>query len=672
MTFSLRASSVVALSLSLCALSAGCGHMVETQTIAAWDEAMSKDDDRKLRELSTSAFKEQALASKEPVKLLKGNLDVPTGKSKIIKTVTESEESKRVTVEVGEAKTRVVYCMKRNPSGIWMVDDLYLNKRDLKNHESVKAKLNLVLSLQQFLDAWSSDNPELVKACSTDEFHTALHDLPPAELSRMTNRLTGELTSGDNVRPRLTLREVTAECKFTRKNSEVTVKFERAAAASAPGEIVARGVAPEVDPPATHKPPKPATAAKPDQPPAGRWLVTDVSIDSSRPGEDIASVKHMARVAAAAIAFHRAYSARSKEQLAEVCTKRFFEGSLSGADLTFAPLPPLDSRVAPPSTAKKPPTSEAAEQGRGRDRASSTAGDFGPEISVEAGTASYLWKTDKEIIRIGLLKDPAQSALPVYHVDDVTIYELDGRQNKRLSSLFTAQIVMQLFREALAQRDIQQLSLNSTHDFNSRVWKRLSPELARHMPLDAAPIGPEKILNVVFEGPLTSITLTVGERALTIILRDEQGKVLVDDVLLPRPGCPDSLKTTCEALIPAYQFAHCMMSLQIVKARGVASHEFNRLVWNQLPKMPAAPFDLPRHFAVKSQKVFVEPSTATVILGDARFGVKFLLVKEKDTFQVDDVVFVTGPESAQAVGLRRLLRTGIQTGTLSTTLTAPE
>ena len=109
-------------------------------------------------------------------------------------------------------------------------------------------------------------------ALFVDELHVleaSAEDLHRIADARMLARLGGETVSQENLRPDLALLEETAECRLSRTNSDLTIKFEKT---------------------------------------KGEWLVTDLAMDSQKAGEDITSVRNMAR----AIQASRGWSADSK------------------------------------------------------------------------------------------------------------------------------------------------------------------------------------------------------------------------------------------------------------------------------------------------------------------------------------------------------------------------
>lgn len=173
---------------------------------------------------------------------------------------------------------------------------------------------------------------------------------------------------------------------------------------------------------------------------------------------------------------------------------------------------------------------------------------------------------------------------------------------------------------------------------------------------------------------------------MTYILRDQGGRVLMDDVLTPAIDRPQSLKSTLDVMIPVVDFSAAfgeetpvgkvefaskteggtsqapVVSSTIDTLRGNSSREFNRVVWNQVERIPQLPRN-PREFLSRPlEKLEVATDRALVVLGDDRRGARIQLVRERDSFVIDDIELIAGPTAAERQSLRRLLRQKLQTG----------
>lgn len=365
---------------------------------------------------------------------------------------------------------------------------------------------------------------------------------------------------------------------------------------------------------------------------AEQWKVDDVRREGRQESASLASLRDAASVTSVAAAFLSAYQSHDKQRLADICTTRLFDGCLAAADLSLVNLP---QAVSPDKF----------------------------EIKLEPRSASFIVTGEREILRVSLLPQTASKAEDrSFHVEEVTLYELNGSQDKRLSALFNSHAEMNAFCEALNSRDVEKVRLHATQDFNRRVWDRLTAPTLEALGIRELQPAMPQVLNTVFHGALTEITVTQGVGPRTYVLRDQSGKVLVDDIEIPAQDRPRSLKTTLDLLIPIQDFAAGVRTGTIDIVRSQSSRDFGRMVWNQLDSVPD--LDLPIDSFLRSplNQISLSPDRALVLLGDDTFGAKVLLMKEQDRYVVDDVVLVSGPEPDQRVGLKRHLRMKLAQG----------
>jgi hypothetical protein len=589
----------------------GCANIVETRTIARFTEALDSGNLEQIKQATSSSFGERALrqdAAVDDLKLLR----LPTGDLEIDKVEEVSPTTKRVTVLVGESKQKLKYQLKLDPQNKkWVVDDVYLKqKRDgVTATKSVTEQMDLLLSVREFLTAWKEGDRDDVLRTVTPEFSDALRPLPPAYLHRLTQQVVGKQKTGNKLQPRAQLDEDTAHIRLPIAVGELWLTAKRL---------------------------------------GGHWLVDEVEVKSREEMDAVPSTRQLAQVTHAATAFLAAYHDGNKTELQSLCTPKFFGGSLAPANLSQVPLPSAD---VPP---EKVQVQVAWHNGAASD----------PELQQLQGKHSdFLIEGPAEIIKLSLIRDggadASQSAK--YLVEDVTLYELDSRQEKRLSALFTAQALVQVFAEALASRDLETLFHNASPDFQRRVWKRLHAGTLQEMPLteieDAAP----KVQTTVFSGTLTEVTVTQGSRALTYVLQDLQGSLLVDDVLMPTLGRPSSLKSTMELMLPVLDFAAGLRLGQIDMLKSQSSRDFNRLVWQQTTKFPNVGQNAVPHLLAPLISVEQSDDHAKLVLGDDKLGAQVTLVKESGQFVVDDVLLISGTMPRDHVELKRVLRMHVAT-----------
>jgi hypothetical protein len=365
-----------------------------------------------------------------------------------------------------------------------------------------------------------------------------------------------------------------------------------------------------------------------------RWLLDDLAVKSRRPGEDIASARLVTAAMATALKFENAYRSFDKRTLQQVCTTGFFEGSLAAADLKQVRLP-----------------------GNGP-----ALNDF--DVKLDGTRATFVVRAGQEELTLSLKQQPIERLheTPRFLVDEVTIYDLVSSQDKRLSSLFTAQAAMEAFSAALAAGDVETLRLHATHDFNERVWKHATPAHVAQLPTAKLPAVRPQIVETRFKGSLTEILLEQGDTPVTYLLRDEGGRILVDDLLTPASGRPESTKLTAEVLIPIVGFTLALNESKMELVRGNASSDFSRYAWNHFQQAPQFDVNPDRFFKLPLAEISRTEDRGEVVFGSERQGARFQVVKERGQFLVDDVTLVAGPLDDQQIPMKRTIRTRLAEG----------
>lgn len=361
-----------------------------------------------------------------------------------------------------------------------------------------------------------------------------------------------------------------------------------------------------------------------------RWLISDLAVESRRDKDHIPSVKQFATAMLTATRFLEAYSRNDKTALQPVTTPAFFEHSITPATLSLLPLP--DSSVA--------------------------AADF--QIRLSGGVADFVVNRAEDIVKLSLTRvEGEDSETPTqFLVEDVTLYDLETRDEKRLSALFMSHALVDVFSEALSSRDFDTVRFMSTSDFQTRVWSLLDAPLLQRLPLPEIEAVPARITATLFMGAVTNVTVEQGQRVLVYVLRDQDGELLVDDVLLPVEGRPRSLKENLEAYIPVIQFGVAIRRGDLDALQRTSSNSLNGMVWHQVKQIPALPRHPADHLAAPLSGLESSGNEAVVTLGDDRFGARVLLVRqgEANGFVVDDIRLIAGPEESQRTDMKSALR----------------
>jgi hypothetical protein len=582
------------LGLALLTFATGCTHLAERRVVSAFAESLRKHDLETLIDHSSEEFESRAVQGESTFKAAKMVGDLPEGQFKIVK-VTESDGKKNVTVEVGKDKRKMRYCLMRDKkTGKWVVDDVYLNKEDQKQNRSFAKRMAVVLALRDAIEAWEAGDRNLILASAAPEFAQSLSGMEEAQLVSFSKKLVGDVVQETRVLSRDRIGDETAELRLPKVDGELLLSFRKV---------------------------------------EGSWKLDDLAVESHRPGQNISSARQVVAAAAAARKFQMAYRGGDKRTLQRVCTERFYDGCLAEADVASVLLP-------------EPPRSR-------------TPGGDPLDVRLEASTATFVTTTPKEILKITLIRQAAEQVhdAPDYRVDDVTIYELASRQDKRLSALFTGQATMYRYSQALATRDFAGLCADASHDFNTRVWKRLEEYDLPQLPLSQFRATRPQIVQTLFKGPLTEMLVDQEEMPVTFVMVDEGGRLVVDDILTPCTTGPESLKGRLELVGPVAAFSKALADSRMTVVREHCSREFSRLAWNHFTSKPEFDIDPTAFLNVPVSQTKAEGDRARVVTGTANRGAIIDLIREQGRFKIDDVTLVTGDSPDAHIGLKRAIRT---------------
>ncbi|MBS0204264.1 MAG: hypothetical protein JSS49_15280 [Planctomycetes bacterium] len=373
----------------------------------------------------------------------------------------------------------------------------------------------------------------------------------------------------------------------------------------------------------------------------GHWLVSDVAVDAKN-DDALPSMLKLATAVNGCTSFLAAYSAGDKSSLAKWSSPDFFEGSLAIGDLSIAKLP--DAQLS----------------------------EHELQVKLRGNRADFVLKNDTELVQIDMHKAPTteMNAPEKYLVSDVTIYEIESKQEKRLSALFTAQGMLEIFAQALATRDLSTLKHSSTRDLTTRVWSRLNNDTIGEMPLEMFDGGNAEFVNTTFLGALTRVEARQGGRTMTFVLREENGRFFVDDVNWQLTGLPASLKTTLEILVPIHEFASAIaqgrdsqsQQQALERLQAISTTDFNRLVWTQTKFVPNSGMSADTFLKSPLKGIAIADKEVIVHLGDNRYGATVTLRREFERFVVDDVQLIAGVEESQRMALKQTLQTQMSRG----------
>ncbi|MFO1095061.1 MAG: hypothetical protein U0992_17405 [Planctomycetaceae bacterium] len=164
----------------------GCANLMTSRAIDGFSKGLAKGDVNELKQVTSKRFADLALRLPEAGTDLKV-LNLPKGKTTVLKTENLSDDKKHVTVQVGDSAEKhqtLEYHLVRVPGETgWVVDDIFVtqSKGDKKGEvtKSVTEQMDLLLTVREFIAAWKTGTREEVLDITDDELRAALADLPP-------------------------------------------------------------------------------------------------------------------------------------------------------------------------------------------------------------------------------------------------------------------------------------------------------------------------------------------------------------------------------------------------------------------------------------------------------------------------------------------------------------
>lgn len=373
-----------------------------------------------------------------------------------------------------------------------------------------------------------------------------------------------------------------------------------------------------------------------------KWQVTDIAVDSKNEEDRIPSVLKLAIAVNACQNFLEAYAQDDKPRLQPLCDADFFAGSLGIGNLKQVLLP------------------DAEFSGHKM------------KVQMQGPRADFLLTGDQEVVQINMRREDAAEpkAPPKFLVTDVTIYEMETQQEKRLSAIFTAQAMLELFCDALASRNLDHLRHTSTQDFANRVWRRLNSATIQGLPLEQFDNSEVTIDSMRFQGSLTRVDAHQGGQPVVYLLREESGRFYVDDLEWQVSGRPASVKRTLSLLVPMRNFGAAMVlgrdpaqqKMVLEMLRETCSTDFNRLVWEQTDFLPNSGLGADTFLNAPLRSIVESDTEVLIQLGTEEFGAVVKLRKERNRELVDDVTLIGGLEQADRVNFKQTMRTLLATG----------
>jgi hypothetical protein len=597
----------------LCALltllaSAGCSHFIESRAINRFAENIREDNLDGLKQATTPGFQERALRTASALDDIK-ILRLPDGKVTVVEVEDVDAGRRRVTVQVGEKKEA-----KKEVFYELVYDGAGKWLVDDVYLKQKKHGVTAFKSVTEQMDLLLTVR-EFLDAWDEGERDQVLAVVGP--------QLRGPLEQlPPSFLVRLTTQVIGARAERSRFKPQAQLD-ERDAVVRLPrvgGETV-------------------LTMRLID----GHWQVRDIAIDTKDESRQIPSVLKLAIAVNTCTQFLDAYQRGDKAALQPLCDTDFYEGSLAIANLKQVMLP-------------EPQLPE-----------------HDLDVQLRAQRADFVLKGAREVVQIDMRREDASEpeAPPQFLVRDVTLYELESQQEKRLSALFTAQAMLDLFCEALAERDLDHLRHCSTQDLKTRVWQRLNAATVQGMPLELFDDPNPEIVSMSFQGALTRFEVRQGGQPVTYLMREESGRFFVDDVVWQVPGRPSSVKQTLDLLVPVRNFAAAVtlgrdptqQPAVLDMMQSTCSADFNRMVWSQTKFLPNSGLSADTFLDTPLKSIVQSDNEVLIQFGDDRFGAAIRLRKEYNRHLIDEVLLVAGPEQADRIEVKSTLRTMLANGT---------
>ncbi len=367
----------------------------------------------------------------------------------------------------------------------------------------------------------------------------------------------------------------------------------------------------------------------------GHWFVRDAALEDQ--ADTVRSALKLAIALRQTQSFLEAYAAGDKDKLSKIASSEFHQGCLVAADLAQVPVPTAALFAKP---------YEARQQKEHLDIVlKSEKGAVLVSLDTKSATGSTT---------------PEKAAVP--RVSEVTLVEDGSREARRLTSLFLAETMVQLYAEALIVRDVKRLQTMSTRDFSERVWSRMRPDILQALPLPEIEAATPEILNITYAGAKTEITVSQGSRALTYVLHATPGRMEIEDVLMPVENRPSSLKTTVEHLIPVYEFIAGMAGNNVDRVRQCSAESFNSMIWQQLSEIPEMSVDPVKLLTLPLTGMLINDTVTRLRFGDAKRGAEVDISRDNGEMRVHDMVLITGTTPRDRIELLATMRRMITAG----------
>lgn len=572
----------------------------EQHAIQEFVDALKEENETKLRAITSARFHEKSLRREEVWDDVK-ILKLPKGEVVIHSAGSDSETERLVSAKVGKnMKWLMCKLVRADEDQDWVVDDVFLKQK--------RKGLEATHSMTEQMDLLATVRDFVDQWDAADKMEIVRFCAP--EIQQAIKQLPDTYVKQLSQESRGTEKRKTKKRPFAQMDEEsAIVRFPRSN-----GQMMLTLLRTKDD-----------------------WKVSDLSIEVLGKGKHIPSLKKSAQILNTGLGFLASYATEDRDTLQKLSTKHFFTGGLSHGDLDSVPLP----------------KTEDARQSY--------------EIKQAGDAANMLVQRGDDYVKLDLVRNITEgSSTPAdqpYLVKNVTIYELDGRQNKSLASIFSSRSLARLYAEAIANHDLSRLKNMSTSDFNRRVWNRVDGNLIDQLPIADLGRGDISVIGEKFDGSLTRLSVQQGPNHYVYVFRDRDGKVRIDDVLQSNPEQPESVKQMLEYILPIKYFAYALENGSFSGISSTSSYDFNRLIWKQVEQIPMITFQSLLPLKAPLHHIEKDKEHIYVFLGERKPEAKVTIVVEHTRHLIDEIEIVDS-KSKQPIVLKDKMRVMMADGTL--------
>jgi len=228
------------------------------------------------------------------------------------------------------------------------------------------------------------------------------------------------------------------------------------------------------------------------------------------------------------------------------------------------------------------------------------------DVQLDEALADVILTTPERTLRFSMKVNEQDEE--IYEIVDVTLYDNANEQTLSLAAALTARPVAEMFVESLRQRDRKMLQYSSTIDLRKQTWSRGSSATLSVVPMDMIDLSDVEITETQFHGDVTHIHMGSANEKVTVVLHQENGRILVDDLIVKsitdNRARSRSLKNYLAAVIPAYELASQVHHDQPRGAFRLVTDDYFERVFSLVESMPETCRDYLQLVSSGKPKVF--------------------------------------------------------------------